>query len=747
MKIKLLLIFTMICVSSGYAASQHLETQQFADTLELGEVAVTAIKQSSNVKSLPVASTVIAGRQLEQMKVVGMKGASELAPNLFIPDYGSRMTSSVYVRGIGARIDQPAVGLIVDNVPFMNKDNYDFDIVDIEKAEVLRGPQSTLYGRNTMGGLINITTLSPMKYQGLNALFEYGTSNSLKTSLAYYTKLSNSLAMSLSGCYTKTDGFFDNEYNGADCDAEKQLSVRWKTQWRLSENLFLENVASAQRSSQNGYPYASIETNQINYNDTCFYRRIGITDGLTLKWVHDKFTLSSISSFQYIDDNMTLDQDFLPVSYFTLTQKRKEWAFTQDIVARGAAGKYNWIGGLFGFYKHSDMDAPVTFKEYGIDQLIESNRNSVNSQYPIDWDEESFVLGSNFKTPAWGLAIYHQSNYDVGQWRFAVGLRLDYECVELDYNSHCSTSYTTYDCTQTPQLVKPYKNHRVDIDDYGHLEKSFVELLPKISVTYNLPMNEPSNVYASISKGYKSGGFNTQMFSDVLQQRIMGLMGLSMKYDIDDVVGYEPEKSINYELGAHVSCAGGKINADVALFYIDCRNQQLTMFPDGTTTGRIMTNAGKTRSYGAEFSAVYRPSERWTINAGYGFTDACFVEFDNGKADYSGKRIPYAPRNTMFGSINYTLPFNGKLVDSISLGVNCRGAGSIYWNEENSVKQPLYALLGASLRVEHEHYSVDVWGENLTDADYKTFYFVSIGHGFYQKGKPLRMGVTLRLKF
>ncbi len=99
MKINLLLILAIMCVSAEYAMSQNVEVSQYADTLELGEVAVTAIKQSSNVKSLPVASTVLAGEQLERMKVVGMKGASELTPNLFIPDYGSRMTSSVYEVG------------------------------------------------------------------------------------------------------------------------------------------------------------------------------------------------------------------------------------------------------------------------------------------------------------------------------------------------------------------------------------------------------------------------------------------------------------------------------------------------------------------------------------------------------------------------------------------------------------------------------------------------------------------------
>lgn len=744
MRIKQIFVIIVSCLTliDIYAQDKYIAKPD--TTLSLQEISITAIKQSSNLRIQPIATTIIGNNELERLNVVAMKEVSELAPNFYMPDYGSRMTSSIYVRGLGARIDQPVVGLNVDNVPFLNKDNYDYDILDIERIEVLRGPQSTLYGRNTMGGLINIYTLSPMKYQGLRFLAEYGRGNTLKTALSYYTKFNPRLAMSWNGYYTQSDGFFDNENNGADCDTEKQAAFRWKTQWRISDNVSLENIAAAQISRQEGYPYSSIITDEINYNDTCFYKRIGATDGLTIKWMHDKFTLSSISSFQYIDDNMTLDQDFLPLEYFTLTQKRREWALTQDFVARGNFGKYNWIGGLFGFYKQSDMSAPVTFKDYGIEQLIMKHRNEANPIYPIDWNDETFILGSDFETPTYGLAVYHQSGYDIGRWNFTIGLRLDYEHVALKYHSYCNTSYTTYDCTGTHDLINVFNRQEVKIDDFGKLDKSFVEFLPKISITYKLPMLYPSNVYASVSKGYKAGGYNTQMFSDVLQQRIMKLMGLGMKYDIDEVVGYEPEKSMNYEIGAHFGTNDSRLNADFAMFYIDCRNQQLTMFPDGTTTGRIMANAGKTRSCGVEASLQYRPTDCWTLNVSYGFTDARFVNFYNGKSDYSGKIIPYAPRNTMFAGITYNQRLNLKWADCLSFNLNCRGVGPIYWNEENDIKQPLYAMLGASLRLEHNQYSIDFWAENITNTKYKTFYFVSIGNGFYQQGKPVRIGATLR---
>lgn len=718
--------------------SQAVMADEKADTtLTLGEVSVTAIKQSLDIGSLPVSSTVVGEKELQKLNVVTMKGISEVAPNFYIPDYGSRMTSSIYVRGIGARIDQPVIGLNVDNVPYLNKDNYDFDLVDIERIEMLRGPQSTLFGRNTMGGLVNIYTLSPMKFQGVRATAAYGTGNTLRASLSYYHKLSQRLGMSYTLYYTHTDGYFTNRYNGEKCDKENQGSFRWKTVWRGSDRFTMENIASLQISRQGGYPYESLETGQIAYNDTCFYRRTGVTDGLTLRYRLDNMTLSSITSFQYIDDNMTLDQDFLPESYFTLTQARKEWAFTQDFVGKGNVGDYSWLGGVFGFFKHTDMNAPVTFKPTGIEKLILEHVNA-HSSHPTVWDEDSFVLGSNFINPVCGVALYHQSGYRLGAWNFALGVRLDVEHTSLRYNSRCNTSFTItgIDNGQIP----------VDINDGGKLKKTFVEFLPKLTATYDIMSLPASNVYLSVARGYKAGGFNTQMFSDVLQQRLMGIMGIAQSYDIDRIISYKPETSWNYELGAHISDRSGRLSVQAALFYIHCRDQQLTMFPDGNTTGRIMTNAGKTRSYGAEITVKYNPSARMCVTASYGYTDARFTEFHNGINDYSGKFIPYAPHNTMFAGVSYILPVNTSWLKSLTLDVNCRGVGEIMWDEANLVKQPFYMLPGASVMMDFNKCSLTLWGENLSDTKYNTFYFVSIGNAFLQRGKPLRIGMTFRVQ-
>lgn len=733
--------FVAITLFSTIAQLSYADASASDTIVSLQEVSITAIKQGTNLRNTASATTELKGSEIERLNVSAIKNVSEITPNMYIPDYGSRITSSIYVRGMGTRIDQPVVGLNIDNIPVMDKNNYDFDIADIARMEMLRGPQSTLFGRNTMGGLINIYTLSPLSYQGVRLMTEYVSGNSYKVSASVYHKINNRLGVSLTGQYSSTDGFFTNEHNGEKCDNERQGGGRFKLQWRPARNLHIDNTFYFSILRQGGYPYESVESGKIAYNDTCFYRRNSFNDGLTLRWITPNFTLSSITSFQYIDDNMTLDQDFLPLSYFTLTQARKQSTITQDIVARSKdTGTYKWLVGAFGFYKHLKMNAPVNFKDYGIEQLIENHRNEAIPSYPVKWDTRDFLLSSNFTNPNYGLALYHQSTLSFDQLVITTGIRLDYEHASLTYRSSCNTSYTTYNNYDN----SIYDNTPVNINATDKLSKSFLQLLPKLSIIYNLPQPH-SNVFFSVAKGYKAGGFNTQMFSDVLQQEVMGVMGLSAKYKTDEVVGYKPEQSWNFEIGTHYESNNRCFTSDLSVFYIHCTDQQLTRFPDGNTTGRIMTNAGKARSFGAEIALNYHPTDKFEINAGYGYTNAKFIEYNNGQEDFAHKYIPYSPNNTMFVGSSYILSTKKSWLENITFSANVKGVGDIRWDEANTLSQPFYATVGASVRFENKHYAIDIWGQNLTDTDYKTFYFVSIGNAFLQRGKPRILGATLRV--
>ncbi len=729
-------IVSLLLILVTYSALKAQDV--VADSVYIVErVEVTAIKQGLNLRQEPLSSSVMNIESVEQNQVKAISDLRTIIPNFYMPDYGSRITSSIYVRGLGARIDHPVVGLNIDNVPYLNKNAFDTDVMDIERVEVLRGPQSTLYGRNTMGGVVNIYTLSPMSFQGTKIGVEYSSGNTYNLRASHYTKLTDRLAASLGIYYNSTDGLFENEYTGEMCDTEQEFGGRLRLQYMAGERTMIDNTLSLSKLDQGGYPYYSLDRGEISYNDPCSYDRTMLSYGMTVSNKRDDYTITGITSYQYLDDEMQLDQDFSPESIFTLKQATREHSITEDVVikSRNTRG-YNHLCGVFGFYKHQDMSAPVTFKQAGIDQLILENINGTSSYYV--WDTDSFVLDSDFTNQTFGGAIYHESSYTTDRWELTGAIRLDYEMAMLDYNSYTNTGCSRYNSSDELD-----RHISLNIDDViGTPSQSFLEFLPRVSAKYKI--DAANSLYATVSKGYKAGGFNTQMFSDILQQELMARFGLSMLYSAEEIITYKPEYSWNYEIGAHLTNAQRTLKADLALFYIDCTDQQLTVFLPDMVTGRMMTNAGKSRSFGGELSAAATLG-RLTLQTSYGYTDAKFVEYNDNEADYSGNYVPYAPKHTLYGAAIYSIPTSAKWLQNIELEANTNGAGEIYWNETNDFKQPFYALLGAAVRLRAERYALSFWGRNLTDKSYNTFYFESMDCEFVQAARPMTFGATLSI--
>ena len=171
-------------------------------------------------------STSLRRAELENRHLASVKELSALAPNFYQPDYGSRMTSSMYVRGFGSRIDQPVVGMNIDGVPVMNKNSYDFELFDIDRVQVMRGAQGMLFGRNTSGGAINLYTMSPLDFQGKRLSLEYGTANNVRLKASHYAKTSDTFGWSVGLMYNHCDGYFKNEELGTNCDGGDNAALR-----------------------------------------------------------------------------------------------------------------------------------------------------------------------------------------------------------------------------------------------------------------------------------------------------------------------------------------------------------------------------------------------------------------------------------------------------------------------------------------------------------------------------------------
>ena len=745
----------------------------------LAEVAVVArMKQKNDLRQEPLSATVIKLGEIERKQIVSLSDMASLTPNLYIPQYGSKMTSSIYVRGLGSRIDHPAVGMYVDNVPYLNKNGFDSDLWDIMRMEVLRGPQSTLYGRNTIGGIINIYTLSPKVYQGVRLQAGYSSGNTYQAKGSVYVKPSEKVAFSIGANYRNSDGFYTNATTGENVDWEESVSGRFRFVYTPGSRLTIDNSFMAGKVDQGGYAYglynpADGTTAPVSYNDPCGYERTSISNGLSVSYNTGKHIFSSVTTWQYLDDCMTLDQDFTPASMFIMQQAQHENTVTQDFtVKRSEEGrKWQWLTGLTLFYKDMEMDAPVTFKKDGIDNLILGSINGMFQGMPapmntakLQFAKDEFLLASNFDLPAYGAALYHQSQLTAGKFTFTAGLRLDYEKAKIDYLSNSAVDYIYSMTVQMGPMLREVKvESGVNTTLADKLEQEHFELLPKFALQYSL--EEKGNLFASVTKGFKAGGYNTQIFSDILQNQVksdlmadlmskagssLGSMGGAMgggssqSYSVDEVITYNPEYSWNFEAGAHLTL--GKLTADASMFYIDCTDQQLTVFPDGNTTGRMMTNAGKTRSLGAEIALSAQVTPALNIGASYGHTNAEFVKYDNGITNYKGNYVPYVPQNTLAANASYTFYNVGKIADKVQMRLGYNGIGKVYWNEENTMSQGFYSLLSASVYAQKGPFAVELWSKNLTDTEYDAFYFVSVGNTFFSKGRPAEFGITLSLE-
>ena len=747
MKIWLTAILSIIA-SFAYA-------QEDIDRLyHFDEVEITASAKSGTHYSSPIASTTLNLLKLEERGIASAKDLSTIAPNFYQPDYGSSITSSIYVRGFGSRIDQPVMGMTIDEVPMMNKNGYDFDFYDIRSVELLRGPQSTLYGRNTSGGVMNIRTLSPMVWQGWRAMVEASSELAYRASLAYYAKPKDRFGISVAAAYSHNNGFFRNHERNEMCDKGDNASLRLRLQWQLANGWSLDNSLSAGYTNEGGYAYHPYDPSTgrysiIAYNDPSGYERLTINEGFVAKYSGSKVRLTSITSYSFLGDKMTLDQDFSTKSMFTMQQRQMEHAITEDFIVRNAdeQARWQWLCGIFTFAKWLDMSSPVTFKEDGINELILGNiNNGLHTVFPDNnmmFGCNNFVINSNFKIPTYGVALYHHSTLRLGHWTLTAGIRFDMEYTSMRYNSNTTIPYR-FDLTMS--------NYRELYTEFsGHESQLFVEILPKVAAMYEFGRG---NIYATISRGYKSGGYNTQIFSDILQVKMMNDMmtelgieldsvGATTTYNSAEATKYKPETTWNFEVGTHLTPAQG-LSIDASLFWIECFDQQVTVLPKGMSTGRMMSNAARARSAGVELSASYEYSG-FNIVADYGFTDARFRDYDDGTANYKGNVLPYAPQNTINLMAGYTWSLSNKHLKSITLAADWRAIGPIYWNESNTLSQGLYSLLGAQLVMNFKNATLTVWGKNLTNTSYDVFYFKSVGKEFFSKGAPIHGGIRLNL--
>ena len=774
------------------SAEEVTDTSKVVDLDEV--VVVSQPKEQVRLRLQPLSSNAFGDEQLQKMNIRNLSQLSDYVPSFAMPAYGSRLTSSMYVRGIGSRINNPAVGVYYDNIPLMSKAAFNNHFYMLDRVDVLRGPQGTLYGQNTEGGLVRIYSKNPMNYQGTDVRLGIGNGLWRNVEVAHHHRPSENLAFTVAGFYSGLKGFIDNQNFDEKNDKSLEAGGKVRLLFTPSQKLTFDWTADYQWVSQNGFGYGEYDATGNSVADPATtimnsYKRNMLNTGLSIGYDTGSLLFTSTTSYQFLQDRMQMDQDYMTPDFLQLEQRQKMNALTQEFVLRNHdSNRWQHTSGLFGSYQWLRTDAPVFFGDaitgpigtaitnamrgamqgsmypriyqqmleqmvaQGMPQSVAERQAATAAQKAVDAAIEGVSMSAEmavpetFRTPSMNFAAFHESNILLtDRLKLTLGLRLNVDKVKIEYDALAYMNMTGG--TAERQATYHLTSHVTDSQS-----KTFTQLLPKFGLTYSLDDNL-GNVYALVSKGYRAGGYNIQMFSDILQTDLNAHQQDAMRGDydvehtsqdyaaIEETIAYKPEESWNYEVGTHLNLFDGKAHFDLALYYMQVRNQQLSIMEPNSNYGRIMVNAGKSHSCGAELTLRGKAFDNnldW--GATYSFTNAKFDEYDTYKDNY----VPFVPQHTFSAMADYHF-------GQFTIGANLTGQGKTWWDEANTYYQKLYVLLGAHADYDFGPVVVSLWGRNLTDTKYNTFAVQSSAAGgaryFAQRATPIQIGLDVRLHF
>ena len=755
-------------------------------------VVVSQSKEYLKLRQQPLSSSVLTGQEIGSLGIRDLRDVSDFVPSFVMPAYGSRYTSSMYVRGIGSRVNSPSMGIYVDNIPLVSKSAFNSHLYQTDRVDVLRGAQGTLYGINTEGGLIRQYTRNPMNYQGTDIRLGLGTRFYRNAEVAHYNKVSEQLAFSLAGFYNGQNGFFRNTALDERADKYDEAGGRLRVVMQPTKRLPLDLTGDYQWVSQNAFPYGQLDAdNRYAANPATNrqgnYKRHLLTTGLNMKYAGDWADLNYTLSWQYLKDDMLMDIDYRPQDYMHMEQAQLQNALTHELVLKshklgawqGTTGfffSHQWLKTVAPVYFDSEMNSFLSktiedYAYYGMLNAMAARMGGTEAAAAMiaraggcHITMEMETIPGLFRTPQTNYGFFHETNLSLTDRLTAtIGLRYDLTQTAIDYQT---SAVTRLDESVMGVEVQAAVRSLLERKE----EASFDQWLPKLGLTYRLD-RQGSNIYAIVSKGYRAGGFNIQMFSDILQSELqasaqsargdMTLEHDGAAYDnIRNTISYKPEESWNYELGTHLNLFGGALHLDLATYYMQIRNQQLSVFATQYGFGRSMVNAGKSFSCGIE--ATLRGSAlsdhlNWSLS--YGYTRARFKDYVDSTTvdgavtaiDYKDKCVPFVPEHTLAAHADYRLDMGSAVLRSLTIGANVTAQGKTWWDEQNTYGQKMYAVVGAHVDADLQPVKLSLWVRNLTNTNYNTFAVESSMGGetlrFAQRGNPIQAGFDISMHF
>jgi iron complex outermembrane receptor protein len=759
---------------AALAASPALaqEAPQSADD-GIGDIVVTAQKRAENIQDVPIAISAVGSQYLESRGIDSIDKLGTIAPNVKIERApASKTISQISIRGsvtINPAITwEPAVGLYLDGVYIAKAQGSIFDVADLERVELLRGPQGTLYGRNALAGAVNLVTKKPSGEAGGSVDLTYGSFNELRVRGVLDLPQMGPFSVKLSGQYRKRDGLVDlvpdHPVVGGRTDSIDSGSFMVQVRAQLSDNVTADYTFDYSKARQdppfsqllrvnrNGDPRDIFDPASPGYafggaffpldlytnpnrsttaaiDAPAYERSRSYGHALTLTADLGAVTIKSITAYRDLDwaDGLDLDGSPLPVAF---TQRITDYhAFSQELQLTGEAGdgRLNYVFGAFYFDEKAETLNPQTYFGGGVD---------LQSDY-----------GSNTEA----FALYAQLDYKLtDSLKISLGGRYTHE--KKDVRRYFRVNFDPANGIFSPLVVADLA--------YGVIpDATYHNFSPAVTVAWEA--NPNVNFYARFAQGFKSGGFNgeTNVFVAPTTACPSGATELCTPY--------RPEKVDSYELGMKTRLADGRVIFNVAAFRSEHKDMQLSVFTASTGAASIVKNAAAARIQGLEFETVLRPLDSLTINASLAILDPKYKSFIDGGIDVSANRaFPHAPKTTaaigfdwqaakggwgklnFYGDLSYVSSYYTFPYPLVTPTVSDQNANS------SKSKGRTIVNLRASLSeipVGGATAEVSVFVRNLTKEDNPSN-FIDFGPGFGgillgYFPEPRTFGVTVGLKF
>ena len=715
-------------ITSKSTENQTLNISLTESNEQLDEVVVSSEKVDQQAQKIPSAVSVISAKQVADYRLWNIKDLTSIVPNMYTASPGDDKNNTS-IRGItSASYDQP-VATYVDGVNQFRLDAYIPQLIDIERIEVLRGPQGTLYGRNSMGGVINIITKQPTnKTAGFGEL-NFGSFGTQRYTAGVRTPLiKDQLYVGASVMYDARDGFYTNVFNNSKFDVHNSFTgnyfVKYVASPKFSATFNLKHYNRQNSGTFTLAPYDIAKVDslkfKVNYNAVAKVHDNTLNASATLNYFGDKVNITSITAYQSnvtyyhspIDADVQLPFELQGLDVNSIEVKNdnnqnKVSFWTQELRLNSSTNtdsRLAWTVGAFGFTQYNPTS-----------QSLLIGKDGENFGQPANAKITNNTLSDNY-----GYSLYGQATYAITtKLGLTAGLRYDYENQKLMVGSLFSIGGQTF-----PTLGDTSST------------TNFSAISPKVSLNYQLTDNQL--IYASYTRGYRAGGLS--------------------QIDFDPsgapLVAFKPEFSSNLELGWKGTYFDNRLRANITLFSTQVTDAQTPNLVPELGFRIVTSNAGNFSSTGIETEISANIAKGLQVDWNFGTTTATYsklslpqTDYSTGdpkttQVDFSGNRQILTPSFTSMFAVQYGVALT-KRIQYIARG-EWRILGKQYFDLANKYSQDGYDIFNVRTGFSTKNYDLMFWGRNLSNTTYISYAY---NFGSATLGNPRTVGVSLMARF